>query len=321
MVVNPNIWVLTDDRAGNVGQCLGVVEALDLSFERKNIAYNSLARLPNMFLGAKLWGISNQTRENIQAPWPDLVISAGRRTAPVARYIKKASGGKTKLVHIMDPGACGASDFDLICVPRHDDIILKSNQMLMVGAPHRVNDEKLRQALQEWQLRFAHLAQPRIGLIVGGATKNKTFSPEMARELGQTVNGLAEKMGASILVTTSRRTGQAAQSLLDEIKVASYSFKWGDEGENPYFGFLASSDFLIVTGDSVSMCSEACASGKPVYIYAPDGMVSEKHKRLHDSLYEEDYAQSFDGSLENKIGKKLNAAQDIASSIHNILSV
>ena len=318
MVNNPSIWVLADDRAGNVAQCLGVGEALGLAFERKDIAYGVLSKLPNLFLGASLLGVTPQTQRQLCAPWPDLVISAGRRTAPVARYIKKQSNGKTKLVQIMDPGAGGAPDFDLICVPAHDDVSLKINQMKMVGAPHCVTDQKLTKALEEWQERFSHLKAPRIGLIVGGATKNKMFSSDMAAALGHSVNELAKEMDASVLVTTSRRTGTAAEPLLDKITVPAYRFKWGDEGENPYFGFLVSSDFLIVTGDSVSMCSEACASGKPVYIYAPDGMVSDKHKRLHVSLYEGGYARPFEGVLEDQAGQKLNAANDIASAIRQL---
>lgn len=320
MVNNPSVWVLADDRAGNVGQSLGVGEALGWVFERKDIAYGVLAKLPNLLLGASLHGVTPETHRNLCAPWPDLVISAGRRTAPIARYIKKQSGGKTKLVQIMDPGAGGAADFDLVCIPTHDDVSIKMNQIKMVGAPHRVTDQKLKDAFMEWQERFTHLKTPRIGLIVGGATKNKVFSTGMAAALGRSVNELAQKMDASLLVTTSRRTGEAAEALLENITVPAYRFKWGDKGENPYFGFLASSDFLIVTGDSVSMCSEACASGRPVYIYAPDGMVSEKHKRLHASLYEGGYARPFEGVLEGRTGQKLNAANDISNAIRQLFS-
>jgi uncharacterized protein len=320
-VNNPIIWVLADDQAGNVSQCLGVVEAIGLAYERKDISYGFLAKLPNFLLGASLHGILKHHHKDFKGPWPDLVIAAGRRTAPVARYIKKASGGKTKLVQIMDPGASGCSDFDLICVPAHDASRLKSNQVEMVGAPHRVNEAKLALAFESWQERFAHLEKPRIGLIVGGATKNKVFSVAMAQELGRSVNELAKEKGASLLITTSRRTGHTAEALFGEITVPAFRYQWGDEGENPYFGILASSDYLIVTGDSVSMCSEACGANKPVYVYAPDGMVSDKHKRLHESLYKGGYAQPFKGELNDKVGNRLNAVQDIASAIRKLLSL
>jgi mitochondrial fission protein ELM1 len=36
-------------------------------------------------------------------------------------------------------------------------------------------------------------------------------------------------------------------------------------GDNPYLGLLAHADAILATEDSVSMVSEACATGKPVY--------------------------------------------------------
>lgn len=320
MEKNPTIWVLADDRAGNVGQCMGVAHALGLAFDRKDIAYGLYGKLPNFLLGARLKGLSPDSQKKISPPWPDLVIAAGRRTAPVARYIKKASRGRAKLVQIMDPGALGSEEFDLICVPAHDAKPLQANHMKMVGAPHCVDGEKLRQAKQKWQERFADLPRPLIGLIVGGATKNKVFSEEMARELGQRLNDVADQKGAGLLITTSRRTGAVAQALFDEITVPSFCFKWGDEGENPYFGFLSCADYLVVTGDSVSMCSEACATGKPVMIYAPSGMVSDKHQRLHNSLYQGGFAHPFEGGVQESSGATLNAADEIALAIKTLLA-
>ena len=51
---------------------------------------------------------------------------------------------------------------------------------------------------------------------------------------------------------------------------------------------------VVITGDSVSMCSEACATGKPVYIFAPDGSVSYKHNRLHQELFRLGHARNLD---------------------------
>jgi len=310
------VWVLCDDRAGNVSQCLGVAETLGLPFVEKTITYNALGGLPNFLLGANTFGITAESKGALVAPWPDLVIAAGRRTAPVARYIKRHSGGKARLVQIMDPGTSGADDFDLICIPAHDaKEERRPNEMTIFGAPHRVTPARLAEAAQVWQERFQELPEPRIGLIVGGATKNKSFTSDMGRELGQQVNKMAEAEGGSVLVTTSRRTGEAASAILSEIKVPSFQYRWGDKGDNPYFGLLACSDMLVVTGDSVSMCSECCATGKAVYIYAPEGMVSAKHKRMGETLINGGYAMLFDGQIGHQQGKILSAVHDIVERI------
>ncbi len=189
--------------------------------------------------------------------------------------------------------------------------------MQITGAPHRVTDAVLAEAKEKWSDRFAPLPGPRIALIVGGDTKRRTFTPGMAGELGKTASAMAIAAGGSLLVSTSRRTrDEAAAALFNEIGETPNSvFSWGNEGENPYFGYLACAEAVIVTGDSVSMCSEACAQENPVYIYAPRKLVAHKHAKLHKELYERGFARRLEGVLENWTHPPLNAAGAIAAEI------
>lgn len=309
------VWVLADDRAGNVGQCLGVAEALGWPFVVKSIGYGPLARLPNLLRGAALLGVDRASRAALSPPWPRLVIAAGRRTAPVARWIKRQCGAR--LVQIMDPGPGGRSEFDLIAQPSHDGTLLAGANVLRVsGAPHRVNAAKLAQAADLWRARFAALPRPWVALIVGGDSKSGHFSPDMATELGHRVTALAG--GGSVLLTTSRRTGTAAQAaLLAAIPEPGFVHCWGAGGDNPYFGFLALADAVVVTGDSVSMLSEACAAPAAVYVYAPKGLVADKHARLHAQLYAQGYARPLpaQGGFDVWDHPRLNAADDIVAAI------
>lgn len=313
----PMVWVLADDRAGNVGQCLGVAEALGVPFAVKQIRYDALARLPNIFRGASLLGIDAASKAGLIAPWPKLVIAAGRRTAPVARWIKRHS--KALLVQIMDPGPGGRAEFDLIAAPHHDGGTLHgSNVLRITGAPHRVRPARLEAEASIWAPRFAPLPKPWIAVIVGGATRKRPFPPEMAAELGRRAAALAAKSGGSVLVTTSRRTGAESEAaLLAAIPEPRFVHRWGAEGDNPYFGFLALADALVVTGDSVSMCSEACAAPAPVYLYAPPGWVAAKHARLHAELFAGGWARSLDEGtiLEDWRHPPLNAADAVADTI------
>lgn len=322
---NANVWLLIDDRAGNKAQVMGVADALGCAFTVKSIGYNTIARLPNMILGASFRTLDTLSRQNLQEPWPDLVIAAGRRTALIARHIKKMSGGKTQLVQIMYPGAGGEDDFALIAIPRHDGREEARNRFEVTGAPHGVTPKILDQARAKWAEKFAHLPKPHIALIVGGNTKNRTFTTEMAKDLGQQARDLAQKMGGSLLVTTSRRsTDEATRALLDAIgDTPAYVFKWGDTGENPYFGYLALASYTIVTGDSVSMCCEAAATNAPLYIFAPKDLITDKHARLHASLYAQGYAKPLQKgmSFENWTHPSLNAALDIAAEIKRRLNL
>lgn len=311
------VWVLADDRAGNVAQCVGVAEALGRPYEVKPIRYTRLVRLPNLLRGASLLGVDAASRAGLAAPWPKLVIAAGRRTAPVARWIKRRCGAR--LVQVMDPGPGGRADFDLIAVPQHDGKGLTGANILPVtGAPHRVTADKLAAAADQWRDRFAHLPRPWIGLIVGGTTKNRVFTPDMARALGQRAAALAAGAGGAVLVTTSRRTGEEAEAaLLAALPEPRFVHSWRSGGDNPYFGFLGLADALVVTGDSVSMACEACASPAPVYLFAPPELVAPKHARLHAELYARGVARPLEEGtrLEAWSHPPLNVAIDIAAAI------
>lgn len=317
---SPRVWVLADDRAGNRGQCLGVAEALGLEHQVKEIAYSPWASLPNSVLGASFIGITDSSRSRLTPPWPDVVIAAGRRTAPVARRIgrlgKAAGGGGCALIQIMDPGA-GAGEFALIAQPSHDRPSHGGNILRIIGAPHRLTPQRLKQETSSWRGRFDDLAKPWIALIVGGSTRRRRFSPAMARELGARASKLALLAGGSLLVSTSRRTGEATDALVDAITAPSRIFRWdtGADEDNPYHGYLALADAVVVTGDSVSMCTEACAGTGPVYIYAPPALTVPKHARLHADLYRLGYARPLTGDFEPWSHPPLNPAVEVAAEI------
>jgi mitochondrial fission protein ELM1 len=326
--VQPSIWVLADDRPGNRSQCLGVARVLGLPFETKTVAYGPLVKLHNALLGASFLAITPESRAALTAPWPDLVIAAGRRCASAARKIKKLSGGRTKLVHIMHPGA-GAGDFDLIAQPAHDARAPADNILSIPAAPHGVTGEVLAAAKDEWAEAFADLPRPLVALMIGGSTRRREFGPEMAAEVAGLAAKMARDRGGSLLVSTSRRVEESEDpgtmpALLNALgDVPNYLYRWGDPRGNPYMGYLAHADTVIVTGDSVSMSTEACARTGPVYLYAPSPLITPKHKRFHDFLFDGGYARPLTAETvwEDWSHPPLNPAEDVARAIRKMLKL
>ena len=307
------IWILADDRAGNVNQLLGIVEALGMPYERKDIRYNGWVRLPNFLRGATFIGITKESKTGLVAPYPDVVLSAGRRSFPVALAIKRLSGGKTKIVQLMNPGKLEEKKADLLILPVHDNYKGKAkNIMQVLGTPHRVTPKKLACEKKHWAPIFKKYPTPRISVLVGGATKDKSFTLGNAAELVKTIKNLKP---ASLLVTTSRRTPHEIVTYLKkELPNPKFFYQFGDKSENPYFGLLSMADMLVVTGDSMSMCSECAGSGVPVIIFAPSGMVGVKHARFHQALYQGGYAVPA-GSWPHPPRNRLNPATEIAEKI------
>lgn len=318
------LWVLLDNRTGSVGQARGVIQQLDAKkFEiiEKKLDYTKLSGLPNFIRGKTLIGLTPESKKHIIAPFPDLVLSTSRRTTPVARYIKKQNQ-KTKLIQLMYPGRTGLNEFELVVVPEHDkNKTFYSNMRYVVGSPHRTTPKTLSKAKEKWAPVFENLPHPLTALIVGGAIKGKDFSLENAKNLALKTRALVEKTGGSLLITTSRRTGAKAEEIILNTlqSIPSYIFSWNSKEENPYLGYLALADRIIVTGDSVSMCSEACGSGKPVFIFTGRHWLKRKHLRFVASLYKNGYAAPLKESLLDFTPKgTLNAAVDVAQMIEQL---
>ena len=288
------VWVLADDRAGHANQALAVAEALGAPFDVLPLRYNRLALLPNAFLGATDRHLARRARP--PPPWPELAVAAGRRTAPVARAIAaaaRAAGGRVRLVQCMWPGP-GAGAFDLIAAPAHDRAPVRRNLVRTVAAPHRVTPARLAAAAARWRGELAPVSRPRIALLVGGATKRRRFGAADAAALAERVRALAAA-GGGVMMATSRRTGAAAADRLAGALAPAHAWRWGGAGENPYPGYLALADIVVVTGDSTAMCAEACAAGRPVYIDAPPARTAAKHARLHRALYDRGAARPLTG--------------------------
>jgi mitochondrial fission protein ELM1 len=270
------VWVLADPRAGTAAQALGIAERLDLPFRTVPLAWGRLAALP--WPWPTLAGLAPEARAMIAPPWPKLVISAGRRAAPVALWLGRR-GART--VHCMRPGF-GAAQFDLLVVGRHDAPAPAPNLMPILGATHRISPARLAAARVEWA-ELGTLPGPRVALLVGGRVRGEGL--DMATAAALVPAARRHFPGATLMATTSRRTGAAAGARVaaDLQGLPHRLFRWGDAGPNPYAGFLAWADAVVVTADSVSMLSEACATGVPVLVA---GEAPGRHAALARSLYD-----------------------------------
>ncbi|WP_144182955.1 mitochondrial fission ELM1 family protein [Elioraea rosea] len=310
----PPVWVLADPRAGTAAQALGIAEALGEPFVIKPLAWTGLSRLPNLLPGGSLIGLAAEARARLVPPWPRLVIAAGRRAAPVALWLKRRSGAR--LVQVMRPGVA-PSRFDLLVLPVHDRPQAAPNVIEVVGAPHRITRVGLEEAAASWAQRVAHLPRPRVALLVGGPVRAEGLEPALARDLATRVAALAVEAGGSVLATTSRRTGRPAEGALAEglDAVPHLLHRWAVGGENPYRGFLGLADVIVVTGDSVSMLSEACATRAPVFFWSLPGLAGPRHARFHASLVAAGLAAPLGATLEGEERAPLDEARRVAEAI------
>ena len=304
----PPVWVLVDPRAGTAAQALGVAERLGVPFREVPLAWGAASALPVAW--PSLLGLVPAARGAFRPPWPRLVVSAGRRSAPVSLWLGRR-GART--VHCMRPGF-GRRRFDLLVLGRHDAPPEAPNVLPILGATHRVSPARLAAARTGWEAALAPMPRPRVALLMGGKVRAAGgMEPGVAAGIGVRTAAF----GGSVLATTSRRTGDAAADALAGAlrgAVPHRLFRWGDAGANPYLGFLAWADAVVATGDSVSMLSEALATSGPVFIADPGGL-GPRHLALHASLYAAGQARPLASAPSTFARKPLDESGRVATEI------
>ena len=255
-------------KAGDNSQILALAEGLGWPFEIKHLVYRPTELLTNLLAPLTLLGIVRRKSSPLEPPWPDLIISAGRRNEPPCRWIQRRADKRVRLVHVGRPWA-RIENFDLVVTTPQYRLPDKPNVLHNTAPLQRVADERLREAARVWAPRLAHLPRPYVAVLVGGNAGPYVLDPGAAALLGRAASAFARRRGGSLLVSTSARTPKKAIPALEKaLDCPAHFFRWSrDAAENPYLGYLALADSIIVTCESMSMLTEACATLKPVYMF------------------------------------------------------
>ena len=262
----PLIWVMSGHRRGDSGQVYALAEELGLPFETRNLLYNWRYWLSGRFMGASAISVRRDLREKtLVPPWPDLIILVGKRTVPVARWVKEQSGGRTRLVLLGHPRVH----------PDVFDLVFTTRQYLTPSAPQvrllPVAMSRYRQTprrTEEESGWIESLPRPRWLLMLGGNTRHWRIRPSRIADDAATLADRVASEGGSLIVVRSARTTDAMLDRIEARLEEDAKCEWRVVRHDfPRFPVLLdSADALYPTGDSVSMISESVITGKPVGI-------------------------------------------------------
>lgn len=258
------VWVFQGARTGDNAQGRALAERLGAACVLKRLVWSPFHLVPNALNSAGLSAVDKERSDSLSPPWPDAIIAVGRRTAPVAVWIKQQSEGATKLIHLGRP-RFPLDHFDLLIttpqyvLPEGPNVI---QALLPLTADAKAPDKDV------WQSRFAGLPRPWTGVLVGGAKFPYRLGRAQALAFAEVLRAYHLRVGGSLLVSTSPRSDADVISILsDAVGSKGYVHRWTEGGGNPHRFVLSEADRFIVTEDSVSMLAEACRSRKPVEIY------------------------------------------------------
>ncbi len=260
---------MTEGRIGDDRQVLALAQAIGGRVQRIQVRERLVRTLGGRFINS--FGLQAPWHAQLYAdsPLPDVMIAAGGRCASLARWVKQASGGRTKVVIIGRPWA-RLADFDLVVTTPQYNLPARRNVQTNLLPLNCIDIDAEDKRVRDWRQRFAGLPRPWIGVLVGGGSGSFRMTEACAQDLAARLNTIAARTGGSLLISTSSRTPRSAIAVLaSHLSAPHYLHVWQPEQiDNPHVAILALSDRLMVTGESASMIAEAVNTGKQVELFA-----------------------------------------------------
>ncbi len=337
-----NIAILDDAKTGHLRQSQAAVAALQKALAERNIksridvvpvAFKN-KRVSRLFsvLACVLHPFVYQGRleflkkfltegsyDKIIKIKPDFIVSCGSSAAGVNNLLSRDHNAKS--IVVLKPGILDYRRFDLVILPEHEAPKKEIKGVVMAvtkAAPNLVTPEYQERQKEQLLKQYSHLKDNlrfKIGLFIGGDSKDILLTEQQIKTLIHQITEAAREINADILATTSRRTPLAIEQMLQRrlrthahcplLIVASR-----DAVPSAVGGILGLSDINVVSGDSISMISEAASSGKDTIVFTPEVKdPSSKGKNKHVQFIERLNAQGFILSTDVK---------DIGHAIYNV---
>ncbi|VFQ79728.1 unnamed protein product [Cuscuta campestris] len=288
--------------------------------------------------------IARAAHETFEKEGPMLVVASGRDTISTASSIKRLAPENVFLVQIQHPRS-HLSRFDLVITPRHDYYTFtpegqkqipslirrwitpynppEGHVVLTLGSLHQVDFSSLQSAASAWHDEIGLLPKPLLVVNIGGPIAHCKYGEDLANELISSLQNVLPTCG-SVRISFSRRTPKmVADLIVCKLRNHPKVYIWSGEGPNPHMGHLALADSFVITADSISMLSEACSTGKPVYVIGAE-RCTWKFTEFHRSLRERNMVRPFTGkeniSTERWTYSPLNDTKEAAGAVINALA-
>lgn len=293
------ILVLNDGRAGHLNQSLAVARQFqkarvaqgygpgDTRIVTVNVKFKSSfsKNILSLCAGFATWRchgcmrcmklcLDNGTYEMLMKTYADFVISCGSSLTAVNVFMSKENNAKN--IGIMKPNIfTGLKKFSLAIIPRHDFPPRAKNVVETVTAPNLIDDEVLKNSRDALSRQISMGNESAIGLFAGGDTPEFSLTKDIINSVIDNMSKFARSHRMDILATTSRRTPKDAEGALKNrlgkdslCKLLIIANEKNLDCAVP--GILSLSSIVVVSGESISMISEAIASGKPVVVFTLD---------------------------------------------------
>jgi uncharacterized protein len=291
----PKVWIFETPLTGAMNQRIGVATSLTSDFEILKFPSRDDHVTAEQFLRTKMGpGFFDPSQ------WPDYVINTEewKDETDFLLALRNISPKTTRVIHLENPRHRN-EDFDLIVNSGHLPRINGWNVIRLTGVASWLTPKKVEDEMAKWESRLSWMKTPMIFVGMGGASEFNPYHDEYGKDFGDRIKKFARQKNASVLIATSRRTPPTAiAALVRQLTgVRSFLFDWNRDSseDNPYAAGMGMADDVVISGDSLSMMSDAVALGKRLYIHSPPGSLRPEHPRMIEDLYVRGIAKPFTG--------------------------
>ncbi len=360
------VAILTDGKAGHlrqsqlVGQMVqkalegrGIsskIEIIEIQFKTKFLSrlFSLMAFFSHPFLYQgrlqflKLF-LSAKSFEQVMSMKTDFIISCGSSSASLNHFISQDHSAKS--IAILKPGILPFNRFDLIVLPEHDisnKDHIPENVTVIKGACNLISKDYLDEQSEKLLAKYSHLksrTRTKVGILIGGTSKKICITEKQISVLINQLKEISGEHRLDFLISTSRRTPANIERMLFKAfkKDPSCPLLVLANQENvpeAVGGILGLSDILVVSGDSISMVSEAASSGKNTIVFSPEpsvpfGSGSKKHQLFINNLNSHGFicsskvtnvGQNIYNVIKNKIHtQRLDGGQIILDAVRRVI--
>jgi len=252
--------LLTEGMHGMISQVEGMAKALGAEYSHKIVRLSFPWNLiPPKFSPISEIVLKDKTyiTENKEF---DLVISCGRKSVIPSIFLKKKNP-KLFTIHIQNPKV-DSKHFDKVISPMHDKYY-GPNVIHSEGAIHYITYEEI-QAAKDY-LANKIKSKKIVSIILGGPNKYYSFSYEQLNEIFNSIKNTFIGKGYEVIIVPSLRTPKKIIELAKK-EMSKFGHVVDSVDKQAYLSAYALATYVVVTCDSISMISEAMASGKPIYV-------------------------------------------------------
>ncbi|MGF1639393.1 MAG: mitochondrial fission ELM1 family protein [Rhodospirillales bacterium] len=280
----PSVWLVLGDKLGDNAQVEIIAAALPWPCRRKRLCFDARYAVRKPLFRPSVHHVVRERSDPLAPPWPDLVLTVGRRPSMVALWIRKQSGGRTRIVIVGRPRRM-LDRFALVVATPQYRLPDRTNVLNLDLPLMRIDEARVAEAVLRWRPRLAGMARPLTAVLVGGPTQPLVLDADVARLLVERIRRSPGGGEGSLFVSTSRRTPPAVvDALARDLPAGGRLYRWDPAADdNPYPALLGLADRFVVTGDSISMIVEVARLGKPLAIF-PLPVKPASQRRLREAV-------------------------------------